>query len=446
MAYLLPLPALDRAAEAKIRKMCTVRRKKGFSGAQPPPILAIDVRADGVRLPLATWRSFCDEFPNDAPFEPHAIPFRGELREHQVPVVEEALATLEAEGSVFLSLPTASGKTVLAIYLAARLGLKTLILCHLDVIKGQWADKFGEFAGVDLSASDAVEIQGVIRASTLDDEYLAQFGTIVLDEAHIVTKTAFMDVLMRARPRYLVGLSATPDRADGLDRLLALFFPAPFIVRAPQKALTIVKLQTPFVPDVEYHEVKGRVVPNWNVMLRSLAHNEARQGFIADLVEARLADPKEKLLVLCTRVAMAEGLVAALEAREADVEILIGRKKKWRRDARCLVAGTLKAGVGFDDGDLTTLILASSVKDVRQFEGRLRAVNGTVVDIVDRHPLFEKHWELRRRWYRKLKSTIQGEAPKPKKAAAPRARAVRANVASAAPRARAVRANVASAS
>jgi hypothetical protein len=45
------------------------------------------------------------------------------------------------------------------------------------------------------------------------------------------------------------------------------------------------------------------------------------------------------------------------------------------------------------------LILATDMSDVRQSEGRLRAVNGVIFDIVDNSKTLHEHWKKRRDWY-----------------------------------------------
>ena len=49
-------------------------------------------------------------------------------------------------------------------------------------------------------------------------------GTVIIDEAHVATKTCFTQSLFKFRPYYLIGLTATPDRADGLHNLYKPFF------------------------------------------------------------------------------------------------------------------------------------------------------------------------------------------------------------------------------
>ena len=57
------------------------------------------------------------------------VEFTGKLRDLQKQVRDEAIQILNKSGSVILSLYCGFGKTFLAIHLASKIGLKTLILC-----------------------------------------------------------------------------------------------------------------------------------------------------------------------------------------------------------------------------------------------------------------------------------------------------------------------------
>ena len=77
-----------------------------------------------------------------------------------------------------------------------------------------------------------------------------------------------------------------------------------------------------------------------------------------------------------------------------------------------MVAGTKKGGVGLNDPTLTMLILASSTRDVRQFEGRIRTADNLIYDIVDNNQTLEKHWNERESWYEERGATIVHEGVK----------------------------------
>ena len=64
---------------------------------------------------------------------------------------------------------------------------------------------------------------------------------------------------------------------------------------------------------------------------------------------------------------------------------------------------------GLDIKTLTTLLMATPRVDVTQAVGRIlrrKHAQANVIDIVDQHPIFEKHWNKRRIFYTKQKYNI----------------------------------------
>ena len=108
---------------------------------------------------------------------------------------------------------------------------------------------------------------------------------------------------------------------------------------------------------------------------------------------------KEKIIILSSLTVQSRGIYDKLIDAKESAELLIGTKKKWDKTKRILVAGTKKGGVGLNDPSLTMLILASSTKDVRQFEGRIRTTDNLIYDVVDDNRTLEKHWDIREDWY-----------------------------------------------
>lgn len=156
-----------------------------------------------------------------------------ELREHQ----EDALLALErmrAAGKTIALLEhaTGAGKTVTAITDARRLGGRTLWLVHRRDLVTQTQREFqrlwpevetGRYFGGshDTDADNLVAaIQSV--ADHLDEFGPKEFSYIVIDEAHHAAADTYRRILEYFEPRFILGLTATAERADG-QNLLELF-------------------------------------------------------------------------------------------------------------------------------------------------------------------------------------------------------------------------------
>jgi len=152
------------------------------------------------------------------------------LRDYQL----EALAAIErAEaGGVrrqVLALPTGTGKTVVFAELIRRRGGRALVLVHRDELLTQALDKLavvGLAAGVVKAERDEVDaavvvasVQTLSRTSRLDRLPLG-FRTVVIDECHHAAADTYQRVLARVEsvdlPPLVLGVSATPERADGI--------------------------------------------------------------------------------------------------------------------------------------------------------------------------------------------------------------------------------------
>lgn len=323
---------------------------------------------------------------------------------------------LDGNGRFLLSNFIVTHNTSMGTYLLSKFRYKTAILCPLDGLKKQWKEEIEKFtAGTatvqivrgksPLKESADVYIFGSIKASTMSRLDLLDIGMVIVDEAHMNTACVFTKSLLNFQPRYVIGLSATPDRGDGLTALIEHHFgPAKdFLYRREVKEFTVIKYTTPYVLEDEYVERMGDVCLDWTSMITNLSDNKKR---IRDIARLAIKHPEHKIMILCGRVLTATELYNYLTKKGESVALYVGKTKSWDRSKRILIAGVKKGGVGLNDPDLTMLILEADMKDVRQCEGRVRTSNNLVYDVVDEHRLMEDHWRKRRAWFRKRGAII----------------------------------------
>jgi hypothetical protein len=145
-----------------------------------------------------------------------------------------------------------------------------------------------------------------------------------------------------------------------------------------------------------YIHRNGKRVTAWNEVVRSLDCNEERWKYVSELC---ITNPKETIIVFCKRKKFVMGLHELLFAKGEVVDYMCGNKKTYNENARIVVVGVKKAGVGFDHKRLTMGIIATDMMDVRQIEGRVRKNNSKILHIVDDHPRLEDHYRECRKWY-----------------------------------------------
>jgi superfamily II DNA or RNA helicase len=142
------------------------------------------------------------------------------LRPEQAKVIDDIIENKIAQGMIVA--PCAAGKTVMALALAQRLEQRTLIVCHTVRLLNQWVSRIKSFLGpkkIGIFGQGKREISeitvGLVQSLTGHmQEVGLNFGLVILDEAHHVAATTFMNVIDMTHARYRFGFTATPNRAD----------------------------------------------------------------------------------------------------------------------------------------------------------------------------------------------------------------------------------------
>lgn len=137
-------------------------------------------------------------------------------------------AWLKAHGRGMVVMPTGSGKSYLAVLAILAVRRSTLVIAPTIDLVQQWASSLRKFLGVEIGmlGGGAKEIRDV-TVSTYDSavifmEYIgAKFGMIVFDECHHLPGPVNRLAASMAIAPYRLGLTATPEREDGGEAVLA---------------------------------------------------------------------------------------------------------------------------------------------------------------------------------------------------------------------------------
>jgi len=345
-----------------------------------------------------------ERIPNDD-FKPISLKFEGNLLPRQKEVKDECIEILNRTGSVVLSLHTGFGKTVMAIYLASKIKLQAVIICHRKIIMDQWTQSINKYIptatvrvlgekmkrgyrGPEEQDVDFL-ICNVINIPKKDRNYFKNFGLVVIDEIHTICTESFSRGLLYLFPDYIIGLSATPFRSDGMDRLIELFCGPEIIYRKLYRPFNAYKIKTGFKPKTELN-VSGTL--DWNSVLEDQAINKDRNNLIANLCRYFI---NRNILVLVKRKEHAEILKNMLLQYGEDVDMFTGDSKECNYNCRILVATYSIAGCGFDMAKLDLLIGAADVlENFTQYIGRIFRrddVSAIYIDLVDEMSTIKKH-------------------------------------------------------
>lgn len=413
----------------------------------PQNISLYEKCGDEYMLPFGCVKELQDKFPEYA-FVSRISPKKAfsyksdiNLYEYQQKAVNEAL---RARNGVVV-MPCGSGKTQCALEIISRLGLRALWLTHTYDLLHQSMERaksvldcdlssYGTITGGRVNIGSGITFATVQTMSKLDlTQYRDTWGVIVVDECHKAigspTKVMqFYKVLSNLSCRYKFGLTATPKRADGLER--AMFVLIGGIVSKVSKA----EIKSTTCP-VVVHECETEYTPNPDIILSGdgtlnyaklvddMTSNEERFQAVLDAINAY--SELGPMLVLANRVQYLQRLSQSFDGKSICLSGMAKTKKskQERKDALarlnngeldCIFATYQLAKEGLDVPNLRVLVFATPEKDpttIEQSVGRVaRKADGkqcgTVVDVVDDFGMFRGWAKKRKGIYKKIDAIL----------------------------------------
>lgn len=334
------------------------------------------------------------------------IPFTGTLREHQQNVYAEAIEMIKKHYCGNLSLHCGFGKTFMGIKIWTNFRTKGIVLCHRKVLIEQWSESVAKFApeakvqilksSVKVDPTADFYIINMSKVTNRKSKEFDDIGFVIVDEAHVCCAEKMSKSLTYFCPKYILALTATPFRTDGMDKILDIYFGKERIVRISTTPFIVYKYSTGIVPEVSINQHTGKL--NWNSVISSLVSNKDRNLQIANIVKEF---PNNTILIMTKHIAHVNILKKLLEEAGETVTKMCSSESSYDTTARVLIGTYSKLGVGFDDSRLDMMISCISVKEIEQFAGRLRdhGRQRIVVDIVDDFSVLHAHYKGRKRWY-----------------------------------------------
>jgi len=357
--------------------------------------------------------------------------FEGSMRPEQKEVVDIFLQTLDKKtrhGGI-LQLPCGFGKTVISIYLASRLRVKTLIVVHKEFLLNQWMERIHAFLPevkvgiiqqkiVDIHEKQIViaMLQSVVLKD-YPDSLFQDFQFTIYDECHHLGAEIFSTILKKVTTKYMLGLSATPNRKDGLRKVFEWYLGDVLVTRERNEAVP-----TNQVLVQSYYFTEPEKFPHeYSTLQRShlisfLCDSILRNNFIFDCLEQVYHESTERqILILSERKSQLESLAQKMKEHALDFGFYVGGMKqsnlKESSTKRVLLGTFQMASEGMDIPTLNTIILASPKSDVEQSVGRiLRKLHTCTPKIIDINDVFysnfNNQYQIRCKFYHKMNFSI----------------------------------------
>jgi superfamily II DNA or RNA helicase len=355
------------------------------------------------------------------------LDFHGSIRQEQVGAVDAFLAAKCG----LLELPCGFGKTIVALHLIHRIGKKTLVIVHKEFLLEQWIERIHEFlptATIGRIQGDTMDVDkdiviGMLQSismKTYPKEIFEGFGFTIIDETHHIAAEVFSNALFHIVTPYMLGLSATMERKDGLTKVFKLFL-GEVVYSAKRERTTVYIHKIMYTtPNKDFNEVvlNFRGETNYTSMIKKVSEFNDRKDTIVEIMRKLLTmETTGQIMVLAHTKALLAYLYDAIEYRKlGTVGYYVGGMKqaalKETETKKIVLATYAMAEEALDIKTLTTLILATPKTDVTQAVGRILRVKHerpTVIDIVDPHPTFQNQWAKRRAFYNKQGYTILTE-------------------------------------
>lgn len=363
------------------------------------------------------------------------INFIFNLRDNQKIPAQIVMKSYKEKGGGILHLQCGFGKTILALYFVAQLGVKTMVIVHKEFLMNQWTErinqclpgaKIGRIQGkiFDIKNKDIVLVMlQTLWRKKFPLHAFDSFGHLIIDECHRIPSEKFSRALQKVSTKYMLGLTATPKRTDGLMKVLKWYIGD---IIYSQKLISNNNV------DVERYTLSSRdgydkVLMDFrgrakvSTMINNICYNLKRSIYIVKVINKIIKNytniNDRQILVLTDRRKHLEDIFnLVVKSNICSVGYYVGgmkqEKLKESESKQLLLATYAMAKEGLDIKTLNCLILASPKRDIIQAMGRIlrkthETIRPLIIDFVDNFSVFKSQAKERHRVYKRRKYNIR---------------------------------------
>ena len=292
------------------------------------------------------------------------------LRAEQEDAIKEIL---KYDSSICVA-PPGFGKTLIGAKIFEQRAVKTLIIVNKNMLLDQWISRFVDYFGYKKSdigflGKSQNRLNGNIDIATMQSlnnipELVENYTQVIVDECHHIPALTFEQIVKNFKGKYILGLSATPNRKDELDPILyQQLGNISYEYKKPKthtNRLLIIK--TEFISSAD----------NYAAIINELVSNEDRNRQIVKTIKENI---DRKILLLSDRIEHLNLLENILKEENIDFVSVHGSQNKKEqvenmqkvKTSSLILATSSFFGEGIDFPHLNTIIFATPIS----FYGRL---------------------------------------------------------------------------
>ena len=292
------------------------------------------------------------------------------LRAEQEDAIKEIL---KYDSSICVA-PPGFGKTLIGAKIFEQRAVKTLIIVNKNMLLDQWISRFVDYFGYKKSdigflGKSQNRLNGNIDIATMQSlnnipELVENYTQVIVDECHHIPALTFEQIVKNFKGKYILGLSATPNRKDELDPILyQQLGNISYEYKKPKTHTNrLLVIKTEFISSAD----------NYAAIINELVSNEDRNRQIVKTIKENI---DRKILLLSDRIEHLNLLENILKEEKIDFVSVHGSQNKKEqvenmqkvKTSSLILATSSFFGEGIDFPHLNTIIFATPIS----FYGRL---------------------------------------------------------------------------
>ncbi len=311
--------------------------------------------------------------------------------------------------------PPGFGKTLIGAKMIELRGVSTLIIVNKNMLLDQWIERFENYFGyskkdIGYLGKSKNKLNNTLDIATMQSlknnlDIIKKYSFVIVDECHHIPALTFEKIIKQFTGKYILGLSATPNRKDGMEPLIYQQLGSIAYEVKSKKVFTnkLKVIETDFVSNVD----------NFADLINEMVNDDKRNNLI---IEQILQYKNRKILVLTDRIEHIDNLELILKSKQIEYVAIHGslnkndQKENMEKvnNSSLVLATTSYFGEGIDFPHLDTIIFVTPIS----YYGRLVQYLGRIgrggsdclaIDILDiQNPFALSSYKKRKEGYKQL--------------------------------------------